>query len=69
VLTTVTAVFGYDEPEIGRRAMEVGHESDTPMLSNSHNYLESDAGCVETFVVEATHCDDVRFIGTVREAD
>jgi CopG family nickel-responsive transcriptional regulator len=69
VLATVTAVFGYDEPEIERRMMDIRHEFEASIRSNSHDCLDGNAGCVETFVVEAEYEDAVRFIGTVRGAD
>ena len=69
VLATVTAVFGYDEPEIERRMMDVRHEFEASIRSNSHNCLEGSAGCVETFVIETVYEDALRFIGTVRGAD
>ena len=69
VLATVTAVFGYDEPEIERRMMDIRHEFEASIRSNSHNCLNGNAGCVETFVIEALHDDALRFIGTVRGAD
>jgi CopG family nickel-responsive transcriptional regulator len=69
VLATVTAVFGYDEPEIERRMMDIRHEFEASIRSNSHDCLEGNAGCVETFVVEAAYDDARRFIGTVRGAD
>ena len=69
VLATVTAVFGYDEPETERRMMDIRHEFEASIRSNSHNCLEGNAGCVETFVIEATYDDTLRFIGTVRGAD
>jgi CopG family nickel-responsive transcriptional regulator len=68
VLATVTAVFGYDEPEIERQMMDIRHEFEASIRSNSHNCLEDNAGCVETFVVEAAYDDVLRFIGTVRGA-
>jgi CopG family nickel-responsive transcriptional regulator len=69
VLMTVTAVFGYDEPEIERRMMDIRHEFEGSIRSNSHNCLRGNAGCVETFVVEAAYQDVLHFIGTVRGAD
>ena len=69
VLATVTAVFGYDEPEIERRMMDIRHEFEASIRSNSHDCLEGNAGCVETFVIEAAHNDVLRFIGSVRGAD
>jgi CopG family nickel-responsive transcriptional regulator len=69
VLATVTAVFGYDEPEVERRMMDIRHEFEASIRSNSHDCLEGNAGCVETFVVEAPYDDALRFIGTVRGAD
>jgi len=69
VLVTVTAVFGYDEPEIERQMMDIRHEFEASIRSNSHNCLEDNAGCVETFVIEAAYEDALRFIGTVRGAD
>jgi CopG family nickel-responsive transcriptional regulator len=69
VLATVTAVFGYDEPEIERRMMDIRHEFEALIRSNSHDCLDGNAGCVETFVVEAAHEDVLRFIGSVRGAD
>ncbi|WP_121743246.1 CopG family ribbon-helix-helix protein [Natronorubrum halophilum] len=69
VLATVTAVFGYDEPEIERQMMGIRHEFETSIRSNSHNCLDGNAGCVETFVIEAAYDDILRFIGTVRGAD
>jgi CopG family nickel-responsive transcriptional regulator len=62
-------VFGYDEPEIERRMMDIRHEFEASIRSNTHNCLEGNAGCVETFVVEAAYDDVLRFIGTVRGAD
>jgi CopG family nickel-responsive transcriptional regulator len=69
VLATVTAVFGYDEPGIERRMMDIRHEFEASIRSNSHNCLEGNAGCVETFVIEASYDDALRFVGTVRGAD
>ncbi|RDZ62454.1 nickel-responsive transcriptional regulator NikR [Haloferax sp. Atlit-12N] len=69
VLATVTAVFGYDKPEIERRMMDIRHEFEASIRSNSHNCLDGNAGCVETFVVEAPYDDVLRFIGNVRGAD
>ncbi len=69
VLATVTAVFGYDEPEIERRMMDIRHKFETSIRSNSHNCLDGNAGCVETFVIEAAYDNVLRFIGTVRGAD
>jgi CopG family nickel-responsive transcriptional regulator len=69
VLATVTAVFGYDEPEIERRMMDIRHQFEASIRSNSHNCLEGNAGCVETFVIEAAYEDALRFIGTVRGVD
>ena len=68
-LATVTAVFGYDEPEIEGRMMDIRHEFEASIRSNSHNCLEGNAGCVETFVIEAAYDNILRFIGTVRGAD
>jgi len=69
VLTTVTAVFGYDEPKIERRMMDVRHEYDQLIRSNSHTCLEDNAGCVETFVIEAAYDDVLQFVGSVRGVD
>ena len=69
VLATVTAVFGYDAPEIEGQMMDIRHEFDASIRSNSHNCLDGNAGCVETFVIEAPYDDALRFIGTVRGAD
>ena len=69
VLATVTAVFGYDEPEIESRMMDIRHEFEASIRSNSHDCLDGNAGCVETFVIEAPYDDALRFIGTVRGAD
>ena len=69
VLATVTAVFGYEKPEIERRMMDIRHEFETSIRSNSHNCLDGNAGCVETFVIEAPYDDALRFIGTVRGVD
>ena len=69
VLATVTAVFGYDEPEIERRMMDIRHEFEASIRSNSHSCLNGNAGCVETFVIEAAYDDALRFIGIVRGAD
>ena len=60
VLATVTAIFGYDEPEIERQVMDIRHGFEASIRSNSHNCLERNAGCVETFVIEAPYtapCD------------
>jgi len=69
VLATVTAVFGYDEPEIERRMMDIRHEFEALIQSNSHDCLDGNAGCIETFVIEAPYDDALRFIGTVRGAN
>jgi CopG family nickel-responsive transcriptional regulator len=69
VLATVTAVFGYDEPEIERRMMDIRHEFEASIRSNSHNCLEGNAGCVETFVIEAEYDVVLNFIATVRGVD
>jgi len=69
VVGTVTAVFAYDEPEIERRMMDIRHEFEGSIRSNSHNCLADNEGCVESFVIEASYADVLRFIGTVRGAD
>jgi len=69
VVGTVTAVFGYDEPAIERRMMDIRHEFEGSIRSNSHNCLDDNEGCVESFVVEASYAEVLRFIGTVRGAD
>ena len=69
VLATVTAVFGYDAPEIERRMMDIRHEFEASIRSSSHDCLDGNAGCVETFVIEAPYGDALRFIGTVRGAN
>ena len=69
VLATVTAAFGYDEPEIERRMMDIRHEFEASIRSNSHNCLEGNAGCVETFVIEAEYGVILNFIATVRGVD
>jgi len=69
VVATVTAVFGYDEPEIEGTMMDIRHEFEGSIRSNSHNCLEDNAGCVETFVIEGDYEDILRFIGTVRGTD
>lgn len=69
VLATVTTVFEYDEPEIEHRMMDISHEFETSIRSNAHNCLEGNAGCVETFVIEAAYDEVLQFIGTVRGAD
>jgi len=68
VVGTVTAVFGYDEPEIEQRMMDIRHEFEASIRSNAHNCLADNAGCVETFVVEATYETVLGFVGTVRGA-
>jgi CopG family nickel-responsive transcriptional regulator len=69
VIGTVTAVFGYDEPEIERQMMEIRHEFEASIRSNSHNCLKDNAGCVETFVVEDEYGTLLSFIATVRGID
>ena len=69
VLATVTVVFGYDEPEIEHRMMDIRHEFEASIRSNSHDCLDGNAGCIETFVIEAPYDDALRFIGTVRGAN
>jgi CopG family nickel-responsive transcriptional regulator len=69
VVATVTALFGYDEPEIERRMMDIRHEFEASIRSNSHDCLDGNEGCVETFVVEAPYDLVLRFIGTVRGAE
>ena len=69
VLGTVTAVFGYDAPEIERRMMDIRHEFESSIRSNSHTCLTGSRGCVETFVIEAEYDVVLRFIATVRGVD
>ncbi len=69
VLATITAVFGYDEPEIERQMMDIRHQFEASIRSNSHNCLDNNAGCVETFVIEAAYPDVLRFIGIIRGTD
>ena len=69
VLATVTAMFGYDEPDIESRMMDIRHEYETSVRSNSHICLEDREGCVETFVIEAKYSDILQFIGTVQGVD
>jgi len=69
VLATVTAMFGYDKPDIESRMMDIRHEHETSVRSNSHICLEDREGCVETFVIEATYSDVLQFIGTVQGVD
>ncbi|WP_276252400.1 CopG family ribbon-helix-helix protein [Haloarcula rara] len=69
VLATVSAVFGYDEPAIERRMMDIRHEFEVAILSNSHNCLKGATGCVETFVLEAEYDVFMSFVATVRGAD
>lgn len=69
VLGTITAIFGYDAPEIERRMMDIRHEFEGAIRSSSHNCLADNAGCVETFVIEAEYADVLRFIATVRGTD
>jgi CopG family nickel-responsive transcriptional regulator len=57
VLATVTTLFGYDEPETERRMMDIRLEFEASIRSNSHDCLECNAGCVETFVIEAAYAD------------
>jgi len=69
VLATVTAMFGYDEPDIESRMMDIRHEYETSVRSNSHICLEDREGCVETFVIEGEYSDVLQFIGTVQGVD
>ncbi|WP_159903733.1 CopG family ribbon-helix-helix protein [Salinirussus salinus] len=69
VVGTVTAVFGYDDPEIESRMMDIRHEFEASIRSNSHNCLTGNTGCIESFVVEAEYDVLLRFVGTVRGAD
>ena len=69
VIGTVTAVFGYDEQEIERQMMEIRHAFETEIRSNSHNCLTNNAGCVETFVLEAKSETVSKFVETVRAVD
>jgi CopG family nickel-responsive transcriptional regulator len=66
VLGTVTAVFGYDTPEVERRMMDIRHEFEDSIRSNSHNCLMDKTGCVETFVLESEYDVLLSFIATVR---
>jgi CopG family nickel-responsive transcriptional regulator len=65
---TVTVVFGGDEPEIERRMMDVRHEFEASIRSNSHNCPVGRPGRVEV-VVEAVYGDALQFIRAVRGAD
>lgn len=49
--------------------MEIRHEFETEIRSNSHNYLTGNAGCVETFVLEAQSEVVSQFVETVRAVD
>lgn len=69
VLATVTAIFGYDSPDIERRMMEIRHEFEGSIRSNTHNCLTGNAGCVETFVIEDDYETALQFIATVRGSD
>ncbi len=69
VLATVTAVFGYDAPDIECQMLAVRHQFEASIRSNAHNCLDDDAGCVETFVIETEYEDALRFVGTVRGVD
>jgi len=69
VVGTVTAVFGYDKPEIERQMMNIRHEFEASIRSNSHNCLKDNVGCVETFVVEDEYGTFLSFIATVRDID
>jgi CopG family nickel-responsive transcriptional regulator len=69
VLGTITAVFGYDAPEIEQRMMDLRHEFEAAIRSNAHDCLADNAGCVETFVVEAEYDVLLDFIATVRGVD
>lgn len=49
--------------------MNIRHEFEGSIRSNSHNCLDGTAGCVETFVIEAMYGDVLQFLGTVRGVD
>ncbi|MDZ5813107.1 nickel-responsive transcriptional regulator NikR [Halorubrum sp. AD140] len=66
VLGTVTAVFAYDTPEVERRMMDIRHDFEDSIRSNSHNCLTDKTGCVETFVLESEYDVLLSFIATVR---
>lgn len=69
VVGTVTAVFEYDCPEIEREMMDLRHEFEESIQSNSHTCLSDNAGCVETFLVEDDYEEVLSFIATVRGVD
>ena len=49
--------------------MDVRHEFEASIRSDSHNCFDGNTGCVETFVIEVLYDDALRFIGAVRGAD
>jgi CopG family nickel-responsive transcriptional regulator len=69
VIATVTAVFGYDEPEIERAMRDLRHEFESPIRSNAHDCLTDEGGCIETFVLEGDRALTSQFVGAVRAVD
>lgn len=69
VVGTVTAVFEYDCPEIEREMMDLRHEFEESIESNAHTCLSDNAGCVETFLLEAEYTAVLSFIATLRAVD
>jgi len=48
--------------------MDIRHEFEDSIRSNSHNCLNNETGCVETFVLESEYDTLLSFIWTVRGA-
>jgi CopG family nickel-responsive transcriptional regulator len=49
--------------------MDVRREFEAAIRSSSYDCLPDNAGCVETFVIEAEYDDALRFVGIVRGTD
>jgi len=54
---------------VDRPRERTSHEFEGSIRSDSHSCLADNEGCVESFVVEASHAEVLRCIGTVRGAD
>jgi len=69
LVATVTAVFGYDQPDIERQMMELRHDFEQHIRSNAHDCLADNRGCVETFTIEGAHDVVTSFVAKVRAID
>ena len=69
LIGVVTAMFEYDSPGVEERMMNLRHEHDDLLSSNTHNCVGEKSGCMESFVLEGNLEDISMFIRRVRAVD